>query len=900
MSVSSFLRSVVAALFHRSRVESEMEEEIRAHMEDRANDLERSGVPRAEAERRARLEFGGYQKFKEECREALGAHFLETLLQDIQYGSRMLRKSPGFTAVTVFTLTLGIGANAAIFSVVQAVILEPLPYPGANRLVMVWERVHLPTYQSDQNDPAPGNFADWRAQSSAFEDMAAIQDKSFNLTGDGEPLRVEGEAVSASLFPLLQVQASLGRTFTAGEDVPGGPHVVVMGHGLWTSRYGSDPQILKKSILLDGVSYQVIGVMPSSFRFPDPANFHASIQGDQLWIPIALSPADLSNRGSHYLQGVMGRLKPHVTLSEAQSQLEGIAERLTQQHPDSNKGVGVNVIALQEALVGNVETELWILFGAVSLVLLMICANVANLLLVRASTRERELALRIALGARRIRVLRQLLTESVLLALIGGCAGVVFAGWGVHVLQSLRAFQTVGPSGLPQVGELGIGTPVLGFSLVISLLAGLIFGIAPVLQLMRSGVQDSLKGGLRKSDSSARLNLRDALVVAETALGVVVVVGAALLLRSFVLLQQTPLGFDTALLLTFRAIPRSTQYSQPEQRVSFYREALARIRAASFVESAGAVSFLPLTFYQASQGFSVEGRPNPASDELPMALYEVVSPGFFQTMRIPLIEGRDVTWNDAPQGFPVVVINEAMARMYWPNEIAIGRRIKEGRPDDKLPWLTIVGVVGNFRDFDVARQPRPTIFYPVSQFAGGTGLLRDWAVRAAGDPLAMASGVREAIWHVDKDMPVSRVQSMDQVRSNSLAEQQFTLLLLGLFAILALIIAIVGLYGVTAYAAAQRTREIGIRMALGAQRRDVMRMILFHGASIGLLGVAIGIVAALAFARLMRSLLYGVGATDPLSFGGVAILVATVTLVACYVPARRAMRVDPIVALRYE
>ncbi|HEY6251364.1 MAG TPA: ABC transporter permease [Candidatus Angelobacter sp.] len=886
-------------MMRRKRMLADLDEDILDHIERETQDNIERGMSPEEARNAALRKFGNVARVKEETREVWSVVWLEQLWLDVRYALRMLRKSPGFTVVAVLTLALGIGANTTVFSVIQAVILEPLPYPQSDRLVMVLERVHLRTYENDQNDPSPGNFADWRAQNSVFEDMAAIQDKSFNLTGSGQPLRVEGEAVSPSLFSLLRVHTALGRTFSAEEDVPGGSHVVVMGYGLWTRQFGADPQILQRSILLDGVKYQVIGVMERSFRFPDPANFHGA-PADQLWVPIALTPAELSNHGSHYLQGGLARLKVQITLGQAQAEMDGIAQRLTRQHPNTNQGTGVNVVPLQEELVGSVKAELWILFGAVGLVLLIVCANVANLLLVRTSARGRELALRIALGARRMRIVRQLLTESVLLALLGGCAGVLLAYWGIRALPGIRALQTLGLSGLPIVGELGVGTPVLLFSLVISLLGGVIFGIIPAWQVMRSNVQHSLKGNARESHSRSCTGLRDVLVVAELALGVTVVVGAALLLRSFLLLQQTPLGFDPGGLLTFRAIPRSTQYSQPWQRSSFYQQALAKIKGVPAVKSAGAVSFLPLTFYRASKGFSVEGQPALTSGELPLARYEIVSQGYFETLGVPVVQGRDFSWRDSLQSLPVIVINEAMAQTYWPNQDPVGKRIKEGRPDQNIPWITVAGVVEDFRDFDVASQPRPTIFFPVSQASDGTNLLRDWVVRTGGNPLAVAAQVRDAIWSVNKDVPVSRIQPMEEVRSISVAKQQFTLLLLGIFAGLALLLAGVGLYGVTAYAAAQRTREIGIRMALGAQRRDVMLLVLSRGASIGFVGVGIGILAALLLTRLMGALLYGVRATDPLTYSGVALLLTVVTLIACYIPARRAMRTDPMVAVRCE
>jgi putative ABC transport system permease protein len=882
----------------RARMLEDLDQDIRDHIESETQDNIARGMSPEAARHAAMRKFGNVARIKEDTREVWSVLWLEWLLQDLRYAARMLRKSPGFTAVAVLTLALGIGASTAVFSVVHAVLLEPLPYPQSDRLVVVMERVHLRTYQNDQNDPSPGNFADWRAQNSVFADMAAIQDKSFNLTGGGEPVRIEGEAVSASLFSLLQVPTALGRTFNSDEDVPGGPHVVIMGYGLWAEHFGADPQILEKSILLDGVSYQVIGVMDRGFRFPDPANFHASA-ADQLWVPIALTPAELSNRGSHYLQGALARLKPQVTLGQAQAQMDGIAQRLTREHADTNEGVGVNVIPLREQLVGNVESELLFLLGSVSLVLLIVCANVANLLLVRASSRLRELAVRMALGARRVRILRQLITESVLLALIGGLAGVLVASASVRALLGVRALQTLGPSGLPHFGELGVGAPVLAFSLAISVLAGLVLGIASAWQVMRIQVQDSLKGSAREPDSPSRLTLREVLVVAETALGVIVVMGAALLLRSFLLLQQTPLGFDPNGLLTLRVIPRSTQYTQPWQRTLFYQEALARIEGVPGIKSAGAVSFLPLTFFEASKGFSVEGQLALTSGELPMARYDVVSPGYFPTMGVPVLQGRDFSWRDTPDTFPAIVINEAMAQTYWPKQDPIGKRIKQGRPDEALPWLTVVGVVGNFHDFDIARPFRPTIFFPVSQ-AGGAALLRDWVVRTGGNPMAVVSGVRDAIWSINKDLPISRIQLMDQVRSSSVAQQQFTLMLLSLFAGLALVLGGIGLYGVTAYATARRTREIGIRMALGAQRSDVMRLVLSRGAAVGFAGVGIGIVAALLLAHLMGAFLYGIGATDPSAFAGVTILLAVVTLAACYIPARRATRTDPMIAVRCE
>jgi putative ABC transport system permease protein len=816
-------------------------------------------------------------------------------MNDLTFALRQLRKSPGFTFVTVATLALGIGANTAIFSVVNAVLLQPLPYPGFSRLITVWERVRLPYYQNDLNDPAPGNFADWRRQNSVFEDMAAIEDRSFNLTGSGEPLRVEGEAVSASLFNLLRVHPAIGRTFTADEDVPGGPRVVVMGYNLWVSRFGGDPQILNHSILLNGASYTVVGIMPREFLFPDPANFGLAGAEDQLWVPIALSPAELANHGSHYLQGALARLKPGVSLPEVQAQMDGIARRLAQRYPQSNTGVGVNLRPLRSELVpGDTSAALWILLGAVSFILLMVCTNLANLLLARASTRRRELAVRMALGARRVRILRQLLTESLLLALWGGALGVLLALWGLPLLIRLS------PANLPLFGIIGVNGPVLAFTVLVSVFAGLAFGISPALVATGHNVHEGLKEGYRETVAGPGQKMRSSLVVAEIALGVVVLAGAGLLLHSFLLLEQAPLGFQPKGLLTFRVIPRAEKYSFLSQRAAFYQQALEKIGALPGVKSAAAVSFLPLSLYRSGKGFSIEGRPAPGPSEIPMADCNVVSPGYFRAMQIPLREGRDVSWSDTALTIPVVVINQAFARTYWPNQDPLGKRIKQGFRGDPAPWLTVVGVVGDVREFDIAIPPRPAVYFPVSQFDARDGLLRDWVVRTQGNPNALVPVVSKAIWSVDRDLPISRVRTMEQVRSLSLASQQFNVVLLGLFACLALVLASAGVYGVTAYAVAQRTHEIGIRVALGAQREDVLKLILVQGARLACIGSAIGVAASLVLTQLMSSVVYGVKTSDPLSLTGAAILLGLLALMACYLPARDALRIDPMMALRYE
>jgi putative ABC transport system permease protein len=880
MTLYRRFRAWLRAIRHRSRLESEIDAELRFHLDSYANDLISSGVSREEALRRARLEFGGLELTKDQCRDARRSTLLESFFQDLRFGVRTLRKSPAFTAIAILTLALGIGANTAIFSVVHAVLLKPLPFPDSDRLVQVWEKVSLPNYQNDQNSPSPGNFADWKTQSTAFEDMAAYRNRSFNLTGSGEPLRVEGEQVSAGLFSVLKVNAVLGRTFTEQDDQPAGRHVVVISNGLWKSRFASDATILGKSILLDGESYSVIGVMPPNFHFPDP--------DDQLWVPLALSPRDLANHGSHYLL-VVARVKRGVPLAQAQAELQGIAQHLTQLYPDSNTGVQANVIGLREEIIGPVRPVLLALFGAVGLVLLIACANLANLLLGRSSSRHREMGIRIALGAGRIRILRQLLTENALLVLFGCALGLLFARWG------LRALKLLSPPHIPRMDEIQLDLSVLLFSLAISVFAGLLFGVLPALQATRDNLNQSLKEGARESTAGARLRTRSHLVVFETALGVIVVIAAGLLLRSFILLESVPLGFQPQSVLTFRVIPRGDKYSTPSGRAAFYQQAIERIAALPGVKSAAAVSFISLTFARSSKGFSIEGRVPPAPGQIPMAGFDVVTPGYFDSLRIPFRTGRDFSWRDTPQGQRVVIINEAMARAYWPGQLPLGTRIKLGTFDNNsATWLTIIGIVGDIRDFDVLTAPRPTLYLPVSQAEDSSYILRDWMVHTSGDLLALATPLRAAMRQLDPDLPVSRIRTLEQLWGISIAPQRFNLWLFASFAALALILAVIGIYGVMAYNVAQRAREIGIRMAMGARRSDVLRLVLSQTVLHAFIGVLLGLSAALALTRLMASLLYGIVPTDPATFASVALLLIAVAVAATYIPARRATKVDPL------
>ena len=872
--------------WQKPRQRDQLSEEIQSHLQMVASDRIARGESEATAQQAARREFGNVALVEQVTRDQWPWRRLDEIAQDLRYAARMLRKNSGFTLVAVLTLALGIGANTAIFSVVHVVLLKALPYPQADRLVMVYEDVRLPNYQNKKNEPSPGNFSDWGSQNAVFDSMAAYRNRSFNLTGEGEPARVEGELVTAAFFTTLQISPALGRVFAPEEDCPGNSHVVVVSDGLWKSRFASYAQILGKKILLDGDAYTVVGVMQPGFHFPDP--------DDQLWVPMGLSPAELSNRGSHFLL-VFARLKLGIPLSRAQAEMDALAKHLTEQYPATNTGQTVNVVSLHDDIAGPVRPALLVLMAAVGLVLLIVCANVANLLLARASVRQREVALRQALGASRSRIARQLLTESALLALLGCTLGLLLARW---CLAALRLFAA---STLPRTEEFNLNAAVLFFAVVLSIFAGIVFGAGPALYSARESVHETLKSGTRESPSPSRLRARNLLVIIETALGVIVVIGAVLLLRSFLRIENVPLGFQPQGVLTFRVIPRGERYSQLSQRAAFYRRVLERIEVLSQVKSAAAVSFIPLTLARGRKGFTIEGHLPGGAGQIPMAGYNLVTPGYFATMRITLLRGRDFSWRDSPQTQSVVAINEAMAKRYWPTEDPLGKRIRLGHPEDAgVPWLTITGIVADVREFDPMTEPQPTMYFPIAQFADTAGILRDWVVRTDNDPKAIAASVRAAVWDIDKDLPITRIRTMEEVRSMAVMSPRLNLLLFGLFAALALLLASIGIYGVTAYGVARRTREIGIRIALGANRSDVVRSVVSQSIRLVTIGLLLGLTGAFALTRLMTSMIYGVSSSDPATFSAVAFLLMFVALVACYVPARRAMRVDPIVALRYE
>lgn len=814
---------------------------------------------------------------------------MRNLLQDVRYGLRMLWKSPGLTLIAVAALALGIGANTAIFSVVNTVLLRPLPFPEPDRLMTVWEN-NLQRGITKNSVSYP-DFADWRAQNHLFERMASFHSSDFTFTGGNEPLRLQGQVVNADLFPLLGVQPILGRTFRPEEDRPGeSGRVVVLSYSLWQKQFGSDQKIINQPITLNGKSYTVVGVMPAGFQFPvqnEPVELWTSVSED-----VSGDEPITDQRGAHYMM-VIGRLKPGVTQVQAQAEMDTIAGRLSQQYVDTNKNRGITIIPALEDVVGNVRTALLILLGAVGCVLLIACANVANLLLARATTRNKEMAIRSALGASRLRVIRQLLTESVMLALAGGTLGLLVALWGTDLLVAVSG------KAIPRSTQIGLDSHVLGFTFLVSLLTGVLFGLAPALQASRSDLTEALKEGGRSSgDGGRRARLRSVLVTAEVAIALVLLIGSSLLIQSLWRLQQVNPGFDSHGVLTLSVGLPTVKYNT-QQEAEFYHSLQERIEALPGVTSASAVFPLPLGGERMAVTFETEGRPVAKSDQ-PATELRTISPDYFRTMGIQFIKGRDFTARDDQAAPGVVIVNEAFAQKYFPNEDPLGKRIKPGiSVDENKPVMReIVGVVGNVKHKNLSMaEADPEAYLPHAQLPFDTMTL---VVKSNVDAGSITSSVRNEVRALDKDLPVYSVKTLDEYMASSVAQPRFNTLLLAIFAGLALFLTVIGLYGVMSYSVIQRTHELGIRMALGAQTRDIQRLVVGQGMTLALIGVVIGLIGALALTRIMRSLLFGISATDPLSFIAVSLLLSVVALIACLIPARRAMKVDPMVALRYE
>ena len=806
---------------------------------------------------------------------------MENLVQDLRYGVRMLLQKPAFTFVVVLALAVGIGANSAIFSVVNAVLLRPLPYADPERLVMIWmdnRRINI----AEDWHSFP-NYTDYRDQNEVLESIAAFNNRSFNITGSGEPERVQGAWMTSSLLPLLGVAPALGRNFSPEEEQPGKDQVVIIGHGLWQRRFGGDPNILEQTIMLNGNPRTVIGVMPQGFAFP--------AKESEMWVPLALTQQQMAARNSIAYQ-VIGRIKPGVTFGQAKANLETVNRWILNQNPNQ-EGYGVNPVPYHDQVVGSVRPALLALLGAVAFVLLVACANVANLLLSRAAARSREIAIRTALGAGRARIIRQLLTESLLLALIGGGVGLLIAYWGLDLLLAIS------PSDLPRLDQITIDRRVLGFTLGVSLLTGLIFGLVPALQASRPDLIESLKEGGRGSSGGLQgKRIRSGLVVFEVATALVLLICAGLMIKSFLNLQDVKLGFNPDRLLTVRLQLSGTKYREDVSATNFYQQLLERVETMPGVESASAISTLFLSKTPNSTNFTIEGRPPFAPNEQVEVPVDIVTPGFFKSAGIPLVGGREFTSQDGSGAPSVVIINETMAKRFWQGEDPIGKRFMYGTPGNGDPqWMTIVGVVGDVRRTGFDAEVRPETFLPHQQ-ASARGMML--MVRSTSDPASLTGAVREAVRSIDPDLPVFSVKPMDALLGDMMAQRRLNMLLFAILAGVALVLAAVGIYGVIAYSVTQRTHEIGIRMALGARRMDIVKMVVKQGVALAAGGVGMGLLASVLLTRLMAALLYGVSTTDLVTFVAISVLLTLVAVVASFIPARRATRVDPMIALRYE
>ena len=799
------------------------------------------------------------------------------LLQDLRYGARMVIKNPGFTAVAVLTLALEIGANSAIFSVVNGVLLRPLPYPEPNRLIMIFES--NPKGGWPKFSVAPPNFVDWRAQNQLFDSLAAVNGANYSLTGQDKPERILGARVSASIFKVLGIGPTLGRGFTSEEDQYGRHHVAVLSHGLWERRFGRDPGVVGKIISLDAESYTVVGVMPAGFQFPNADT--------ELWTPIAFSPDELSNRGGHTIN-VIGRLKPDITVERAEAEMWTLARRLEAQYPESNNGWSVTFVPLLEETVGVSQRSLLVLLGAVGIVLLIACANVANLMLARAAARQKEFAIRAALGAGRIRVIRQLLTESLILASCGGALGLLLAYCGIDILTLLK------PANLPRVQEIKLDGWVLAFTLILSSLTGVVFGLAPALHASKGDV--ALKEGGRGSSAGVHGNrVRSLLVVSEVALSLVLLISAGLMIRSFFLLRQVDPGFKPDRVLAMDLSLPGAKYPSDHERVRFVEQLLKRVEVLPGVQSVATVFGVPMSGIDAFISLSVEGRPPPTLGEPSSAGYRQISPNYFRTLSMPILKGRDFTERDSTNATSVVIVSETFVRKFFPNEDPLGKRITIG--DGGPNPCEIVGVVRDVKRSGLDAALGAEMYLPMLQRCWGYVQL---VARTAGDPLAVANTVRDEVWALDKDQPLYNVGTLDQLVTNSLAQRRFAMLLLGIFAGVALVLAAVGIYGLLAYTVTQRTHEIGIRMALGAQTVDVLKLVIGRGMVLAGAGIAVGLPTAFGLTRLMSSLLFEIKPTDGVTFATVVMILAAIAVLACLVPAHRAAKVDPMEALRYE
>ncbi len=873
--------SWVSRLFGKRRWEEELEEEVRSHLEMSVREhVDRGAEPR-EAERAARREFGNSSVVKEVTRDQWGWRWMEDIVEDARYGLRRMRKSPGFTAIAVLTLALGIGANTAIFSLVNGILLASLPYSHPDRLVSV-------TGAYPQ-----GAFVAMREQMRTVEVAGYAEGHEFNLTGRGEPVRLTGTLVSAELFSILGARPEMGRTFYPGEDTPGQDGYVLLSHALWVERFGGNPGALGQSIELEGQSRQVVGVMPAEFRFPSTKT--------QVWVPLHNDPRNTVSFWAGDFMPVIGRLRPGSTIEQARTEIRMFQSQVGALFPwpmPATWNANASVVSLRDGMVGDVRARLLILLGAVALVLLIACSNVANLTLSRAATREKEISIRAALGAGRHRITRQLLTESVLQALFGGLLGLAFAYEGLVLLKAVL------PADTPRLNEAHIDWRVLVFTGTLAILTGLVFGLAPALHSARAALTEALKSGGRGAGVSVSQSLRSSLAIAQVAFAVLLVIAAGLMIRSFWAISHMNPGFRSEHVLTARITPNESFCSEAARCVSFYRNVLDQVQAFPGTSGAALVNTLPLGGRVSKRSVDVENNEVPQGEDVPLFWLNVVTPEYFRVMGISVLSGRGFSDSDV-SGAPVAVVTQETARRYWPNESAVGKHIR--LLDDK-DWRTVVGVIPDVRAYDLQRNVPDWINGSAYVPYHPTATLEDRrmptemtiTIRTASDDSQIASMLRNTVAGLNQEVPVSEVKSMRAVVSEAVSTPASTTVLMVVFAALALVLGTIGIYGVLSFLVSNRTREIGVRMALGAQRKDVLRSVMGEGAKLSLAGIALGMMGAFAVMRVLSGELYGVGATDPLTFCGVAILVAVVAMTACYVPARRAMRVDPVVALRCE
>ncbi len=818
---------------------------------------------------------------------------METFWQDVRYGWRILQRSRGFAIVAALTLAIGIGANAAIFSAVHAILLRPLPYPEPQRIVLVWNTD--PNRQIVRGTASAAELLDWRDMNHVFQDLAAFRPSFVTVTGKREPEQVWRVHITGNFFRVFGIRPILGRDFSPQQEQPGHERVALLSYGIWQRRFSSDPNVVGKPIVLDYEPYQIIGVLPRGFSL-----FGTSSALD-VWVPFAFNRAQLDRKEYGLL--VFGRLRPGVRLAQAQAEMDTISAVLRKQYPESDQKVRVRVALYQNELAANVRPALLVFLAAVAFVLLIACANVANLMLARAASREREIALRSTLGAARGRLLRQLLTESTLLAVIGGVLGVIVAIGGIRFI---RAALPAGIQEVPRSGSIHLDGSVLAFTIALSLLTGILFGLAPAIQTSRSDLNESLKEGSRGSTSGRRIHLlRSSLIVSEIALSLLLLVGAGLLVRSFVRLMSEDLGFNPSNLLTMQIWLPDTHYSKPVQVINFYDEVLRQVESIPGVKSVGAVNFLPYTHWSDFVDFDIRGRTTPAPGDEFTCRYRVIDSRYLRTMGMRMVSGRDLALSDGPDAPGVAWVNEALVRRYWPNEDPVGKQIRirpqavrspwQAQPRDS--WLTIAGVMADIREWDWGIDRLPTLYLPYQQ---APSRLMSIIIRGNGDSAQITSAVRHIVTGLDSNQPVTAVRMMDGLLSEALAQRRISALLLAVFASVAMILAAVGIYGVMAYGVAQRTHEIGIRMALGAEARDVERMIVGDAMRLAIIGLGIGLVSSAILVRYLQNQLYGIHASDPVTFAVVSFVIAAVAAMSAYFPARRATRVDPLVALRYE